>query len=198
MKARRAASPVCGRRPFVHRATGPGTGSRNESVISKEAPHQSRGRQIAWRRLRNLLSVTDRPVAALDSVGLPSVAVFRRSGLSVSGSRFLGRAKVPCVGKLRAALPRNDSSVAREYGGNAASVIPGGLLHTHRRIWTRNQEAGSESRSRPRSSRKKILWLRAPGKQRFVPSFDHSCGGSRTSTSTENHSLSSAASSGPA
>jgi hypothetical protein len=81
------------------------------SVISKEAPHRSRGRQIAWRRLRNLLSGTARHVAALDCVGLPSASAFRRSGLSVAGSRFLGRAKVRCMGELRAALPRNDSFV---------------------------------------------------------------------------------------
>jgi hypothetical protein len=42
---------------------------RQEPVISKEAPHRSRGWQFAWRRLRNLLSVTVRHVAALDSVG---------------------------------------------------------------------------------------------------------------------------------
>jgi hypothetical protein len=80
-----------------------------DPVISKEAPHRFRGRRIAWRRLRNLLSATGRHAAALDSVGLPSVAACRQSGLSVSVNRFLGRAKVQCVGKLPAALPRNDN-----------------------------------------------------------------------------------------
>jgi hypothetical protein len=92
--------------PFIPEPT-------KESVISKEAPHRTRGRQIAWRRLRNLLSVTARHIATRDSVGLPSAVAFHRSGLSVSGSRFLGRAKVQCVGRLRAALPRNDSFVPR-------------------------------------------------------------------------------------
>jgi hypothetical protein len=90
-------------------------------VISKEAPHRSCRGQIVWRRLRNLLSVTARHAAALGSVGLPSAAAFRRSGLSVSGSRFLGRAKVRCVGKLRVALPRNDSAVPRRAQWNPAS-----------------------------------------------------------------------------